>query len=95
MRLKTEGILIDTSLATASYEEATRFDGSNHISVNTGSQWTHQTLYCSRKGRWYLIHSSQWQGSRPEAEFISDDKAAAWLELNNHELPEGLESQAE
>lgn len=69
--------------------------GRNLISKATGDQWRHQDLYESRKGRYYVVHSSQWQGSRDYATWISPEEAAAWLTLNNHELPTELAEAAE
>ncbi|HUX16828.1 MAG TPA: hypothetical protein VMW52_10175 [Phycisphaerae bacterium] len=54
-----DGTVVKTENATKSYEEDTRWDGHNHISLNTGSQWAHQTLHRSRKGRYWLECSSQ------------------------------------
>lgn len=82
--------IVDTDNATAVWQEDTEWDGSNHISRATGSQWEHQTLYRSRRGRYYLVHSSQWQGSTPTAELLSDANAARWLVLMGHPLPEDL-----
>lgn len=84
------GAIVDTDLAAHSWDEATYFDGRNHISKATGDQWTHETLYKSSKGRYYIVHSSQWQGSRDHAEEITPKAAAAWLLSNEHELPEDL-----
>lgn len=89
-KYKMDGTVVDTEKARARYHEDTRWDGQNHISVNTGSQWEHETLYKSGKGRFYLVRWSQWQGSTPSAEFVSDQEAAAWLELNEKEVPECL-----
>ena len=84
------GTVIDTKNATASYDEDTYWDGHNHCSVATGSQWVHETLYRSRKGRWYIEHSSQWQGSKDHAEWVSREEAARWLLASNHDLPDEL-----
>ena len=85
-----DGTVVDTAKATAHWMEQTRFDGSNQVSVNTNDQWTHETLYRSRKGRYYIEHSSQWQGSLDWAEWISPERAAAWLELNDEDIPDDL-----
>lgn len=85
-----DGTIVDTDNASAHWEEETRFDGNNHISLATGSQWTHQTLYRSRRGRYYVEHSSQWQGSSPSAEWVSEQEAARWLLLMEYDLPEDL-----
>lgn len=85
-----DGTVVDTKNATDVWEEATEWDGRNHISKATGSQWEHQTLYRSRKGRYYVVHSSQWQGRRSHAEWVSNHEAARWLLANDEELPEEL-----
>jgi len=74
----------DRHAATA-YNEDTWWDGSNHVSVATNSQWEHQRLYRTRGGRWVLHAWSQWQGSRPTWTFVADDRARDWLLLNLHE----------
>ncbi len=90
-----DGTVVDTDNATQSWDEAQRWDGSNHISVATGSQWHHQTLYRSRKGRYWLEHTSQYQGSTPHAEWIGKRTAAAWLLANDHEVPDDLAEAAQ
>lgn len=70
--------------------EDTRWDGNNHISLATGSQWNHETLYRSRKGRYYLVLNSQWQGSTRSADFLSREDAATWILAMGHELPDDL-----
>lgn len=87
--------IVDTKQCQHCWEEATDWNGNNHISRATGSQWDHQTLYQSRTGRYYLEHSSQRQGSMPHAEWLSPQDAARWLLHNDHELPQGLEHFAE
>jgi hypothetical protein len=85
-----DGVVVDTRNATASWQEKEDWDGRNFISRATGSQWEHQTLYRSRKGRYYIEHTSQWQGSRPYAEWVSPQAAAEWLLLMDEEIPEDL-----
>lgn len=46
-----DGTVVDTDRASDSWAEASYWDGNNHISKATGSQWTHQQLYRSRKWR--------------------------------------------
>jgi hypothetical protein len=87
-----EGAIVDTDRAAKQWDEASFWDGRNHISKATGDQFTHETLYKSSKGRYYIVHSSQWQGSRDSAEEISQIDAVTWLLQNEHDLPEDLAS---
>ncbi len=82
-----DGTVVKTENATKSWEEDTRWNGNNHISVATGAQWNHEKLYRSRKGRFWIEHTSQWQGSVDRAEWIDNHAAARWLIANGHELP--------
>jgi len=85
-----DGTVVDTEKAQQSWDEATEWDGSNHISKATGSQWNHETLYKSRKGRYYVEHTSQWQGSRPHVEWVSPEEATRWLIAADEPLPADL-----
>ena len=85
-------VVVDTANARAHWGEETRWNGNNHISKATGSQWEHETLYLSAKGRWYVEHTSQWQGSTDTARFVDAREAAAWLLRNDHDLPAELEA---
>ena len=85
-----DGTVVKTENAKQSWDEETRWDGSNSISIPTGSQWNHQKLHKSRKGRYWLECWSQWQGSTPHAEWISPQEATRWLIANGQELPEDL-----
>lgn len=67
------------------FDEDTDWDGSNHISVATGSQFAHQSLYRTAKGRWVLHEWSQWQGSMPSWEFLGDNEAREWLLKNKRD----------
>jgi hypothetical protein len=91
----SDGTIVDTSNSTMRYEEDTYHDGNNFISRATGTQWNHETLYRSRKGRYYVESTSQWQGSRDSAEWVSREEAARWLLANNRELPEELKKLEE
>lgn len=90
-----DGTVLNTDKATQEWTEDTRWNGNNHISVNTGSQWEHQTLFKSAKGRYYLVHSSAYQGSLSHAELISNEEAAGWLLTNREDLPEDLKQYQE
>lgn len=64
--------------AAERFIERTVHDGRNAISVNTGSQWYHETLYRTAKGRWVLRRVDAWEECSPKV-------AAAWLILNGHD----------
>jgi hypothetical protein len=78
------GRWFETSKAK-SWEEATRWNGNNHISKATGSQWEHETLYRTAGGIYVIEHTSQWQGSTPTIEEVTASEAAAWLSTNEHD----------
>ena len=90
-----DGTVVDTDNSSAHWEPAKDFNGSNMIDRSTGSQWHHQTLYRSRKGRYYLVHDSQMQGYKAHAEWISEQEATRWLLHQEIELPEDLAKFAE
>jgi hypothetical protein len=85
-----DGTILDTTKATNKWDEATRWNGNNHISIATGTQWDHQVLYRSSKGRYYIERTSQWQGSTDSADFVTNEEAARWLLANEHDLPAEL-----
>ena len=91
---RIEGTIVKSENSTAHWDEETDWNGNNHISRATGSQWHHQTLYRSRKGRYWVENTSQWQGSMDSAEWVSPQEAARWLLLMGHELPEDLKEVA-
>jgi hypothetical protein len=68
--------------------EATRWNGNNHISLATGSQWNHERLYKTASNRWILYAWSQWQGSMDSYTEISKTEALRWLAVNEHDMPE-------
>jgi hypothetical protein len=51
-----------------------------------------EVLYRSRRGRYWLLR----RASQPDAwpEWLSPERAAAWLLMNNHDLPEKLQTAA-
>lgn len=86
-----DGKIVDTANATDTWGEERDFDGKNQISRNTGSQWEHETLYSSAKGRYYIVSTSDWQGSQSTARWVEDREAVGWLLLNEHEMPAELD----
>jgi hypothetical protein len=87
------GYTCNTDNAVATWPEAREFDGRNRISLATGSQWDHEQLYKSRRGFYYIVEWSQWQGTHARARVVSEEEAAAWLLQQTwevDELPEEL-----
>ena len=65
------------------FREGTRFDGSNHISIATGSQWDHEALYLTgRNRRWVLNSWSKRQGGDDVYSLITEADAFRWLLVN-------------
>lgn len=80
----TDGRWFDPKKAEK-FDEDTRWDGNNHISLATGSQFNHERLYRTA-GKCWILHSwSQWQGSGESYQEIDNNEAARWLVANGHE----------
>ena len=88
-----DGKVVDTDKAQAKWDEARNWNGRNHISRATGVQWTHETLYRSAKGRYYIVLDSQWQGCLPTARWVDAEQATRWLLLMEEVLPAHLASR--
>ena len=88
------GKWFDLDTAT-SFTEETQFDGRNHISLATCSQWEHQELYRTKSGTWVLNEWSQWQGSTDTWTEIDDEDAARWLVRNEYDPHEACKSEYE
>jgi hypothetical protein len=70
--------------AATTFAESTVWNGNNHISVPTGSQWDHEHLYYTKSGNWVLNQWSQYQGSIETYEQIGEDSAIEWLIQNEY-----------
>jgi hypothetical protein len=81
----SDGMVVKTENASAFWKDGQRWDGRNLVSMATNSQWEHQTLYRSRKGRYYIEHMTGCPGRRPRAEWVSNEEATRWLLANEHE----------
>ena len=90
-----DGVILNTAAAVNSWKEEKRWDGRNMVSVATGSQWVHETLYLSRKSRYWIERTSQWEGAQSHAEFVDNEAAFRWLRLNEWEIPADLTSCAD
>lgn len=90
-----EKTVVDTDKAVQSWEQARDWNGSNHIGRSSHSQWVDDTLFKTRKGRYYLESCSRIQGQMDRAEWMSPQAATRWLILNDEELPEDLKQYEE
>jgi len=81
--------------ASEKWDEKTRWDGRNRISLATGSQWNHEILYRTRSGTWIVNWWSQYQGRTETYRQVDVTEAVAWLIRNKHEIPEGVEAVGE
>lgn len=84
------GKWFDTEKATL-YKEETKHNGSNWISLATGSQWAHEFLYVTAGGVFVLNSFSDYQGSTETYEIITKEEAAEWFVKNEYkedDLPE-------
>ena len=92
MKLKMEdGRIVNTDKNTGTWEEETDWNGNNHISRSTGSQWDHETLYRSAKREYYIVSESQMQGVMTTARWITNEEAAKWIELMDRTMPAELQ----
>lgn len=85
-----ETITVDTAKSQLRWKDREDFNGQNYIHRSTGDQWVTQTLYLSAKGRYYIVQTSAWQGSSDKVWLASPQEAAAWLALNEYDLPADL-----
>lgn len=72
------------------WDEATWWNGNNHISKATGSQWGHEALYLTPGKVWILKHWSDYDGVPESYDEATPEEAAAWLVQNGHEPPPDL-----
>lgn len=90
-----DGTVVDTDRATQYWTERTDFDGRNYVGRITRDQGRGQTLYRTRRRRYWLEHHSVWPGEQGWAEWLSPERAAAWLDRNEYEIPADLLDAAE
>ncbi len=86
-------------VAAVLFKEDTWFDGNNHISRVTGSQWFHQCLYFTAGGSWVLHRWSNYQNEPETYQLIELSEAIVWLIENRCfpaevlQLPEKIQSE--
>lgn len=75
------------------FKEEKQWNGQNHISKATGSQWYHEAIYYTSSGRWVLNKWSDYQGSIETYELISEGEVVEWFLRQSMELPDMLEGK--
>lgn len=79
----------DTAAANA-YEETRRVEDGKSISLATGSEHQHETLYRTKGGTWVLHHWPSWRDQPEHWTQISPVQAASWMILNELPIPAEL-----
>jgi hypothetical protein len=64
--------------AATAFREGTYWDGNNHVSLATGSQWDHEWLYYTPSGLWVLSRYSG-HGNPTTHEEVNEATAIDWL----------------
>ncbi len=90
-----DGTVVKTENAVESWNEASDWNGSNHIGRSSCSQWHDHTMHKSKKNRYWLEKRSRVQGESEYAEWLSPEEATRWLMLNDIELPDDLKQYEE
>ncbi len=90
-----DGSVVDTENAKVRWNERSVWTFSTYVSKATGSEWEHETLYRGPRGQYYVEHTSEWQGSSPEADWVTPEEASHWLLANDYadetdRIPEDL-----
>jgi len=73
------------------FEERTRWDGRNMVSVATGSQWEFQDLFYTQSCNWVLREISAIQGVPTSYSTIDEDRAIRWLMENERWHDDGID----
>lgn len=81
--------------AAVKFGEEKKWDGRNMVSVHTGDNHYHEELYYSKGGKWILNQWSNWQGTSPTYDQITEESAIKWLILNENFEDEDLEGLPE
>ncbi|MGW1180196.1 hypothetical protein [Streptomyces drozdowiczii] len=68
------------------FQESTKsVDDFTQVSVNTGSERLHETLYRTAGGQWVIANWSDFADSTTDYRFIDDEQAKSWLLLNEED----------
>lgn len=79
--------------AATEYDEATYWNGRNQVSLGTGSQFEHETLYKTVGGLWIHHTWSNWQGTPSTYVEIDETEAVEFFSRNEYQdedIPDDL-----
>ena len=82
------GRWFDREKAESFFDEGQVWNGKSNISMATGQLTEHEGLYRTALGNWVLHSWSQYPGTMPRWEIVSDEFAAGWLIANEHDSDE-------
>ncbi len=71
-----------------SWDEGTRWDGSNLTSLVAEGRWAHETLYRTAAGRWVILWWSQYEGTQEWARYVTQEQAVEWLIASEYDAAE-------
>lgn len=87
-----EGNIVDTERAAECWPDVMEKHTVGFVSRFTGSTYHRTTLYKSRRGRYYMVHTSKLAHEPGWAEWIGPERAAVFFLRNNFEMPEDLKT---
>lgn len=90
MKAMIDRLLYDTASAVESWNEQTEFNGSSQVSLATDSQWNHEALHRTAKGRYFVHWWSDWRRPSDNLRPLTEIQAAEWLVRNRYDLPAEL-----
>jgi len=90
MKYRIGASVVDTERAAKSWPERRDFNGKNFVGRSSCDQWTYETLYRSRRGRYYIVREIHREGAAPDVQFVSLKEAVRWLALNEYPYPHDL-----
>lgn len=86
-----EGNTVDTDNAVDSWADVLDKTETGYVSKYTGSGYHRATLYKSRRGRYYMTHSSTLAREPAWAEWLSPERAVVFFLRNKLEIPLDLQ----
>lgn len=101
VKIENSSNWFDPNKAILKIKEETFWNGHNWISKATGDQFTHESIYYTKSGRFVINRWSDYQGGADVCEEINENEVAEWLIKNEFEdleelispLPQSLQNK--